>query len=75
VRFQILLAGFKEGSKMSFKRGQTDGALKKPAPNWSNRVADATDSARSLLSHVEGGFDWASYAESNRAYTSGYVRG
>ena len=46
--------------------GATDGALKKAAPNWSNRVQDATDPARSLLSHVEGGYDWSSGARQAR---------
>jgi hypothetical protein len=54
--------------------GATDGALKKPAPNWSNRVADDTDSARGQLSHVEGGYDWSPSAPDTREYTKGYVR-
>jgi hypothetical protein len=54
--------------------GATDGALKKPAPNWGNRVDDDTDSARALLSDVEGGFDWDSTHPGNRRYTRGYVR-
>lgn len=55
--------------------GATDGALKKPAPNYSNRIQDATDSARRALSHTEGGFDWDSVqGVSDRSYTEGYVR-
>ena len=54
--------------------GATDGALKKPAPNWSHRICDETDSARELLSDVEGGFDWDAYAQSGRRYVRGYVR-
>lgn len=55
--------------------GASDGALKKPAPNWSNRVADVTDSARTLLSHVEGGYDWSESAQDPGRYVRGYVRG
>ena len=55
--------------------GATDGALKKAAPNWSNRVADATDSARGLLSHVEGGYDWSAGDSEPARYVNGYVRG
>ena len=55
--------------------GATDGAVKKTAPNWSNRVADATDSARSVLSHTEGGFDWSPSDGPKQAYVHGYVRG
>lgn len=54
--------------------GATDGALKKTAPNWSNRVNDDTDAARNLLSHVEGGFDWSPSDPPKREYTQGYVR-
>jgi hypothetical protein len=54
--------------------GATDGALKKAAPNWSNRVHDATDAARHDLSHVEGGYDWSPVDGDKRAYTHGYVR-
>lgn len=54
--------------------GASDGALKKSAPNWSNRVADATDAARGELSHVEGGYDWSPTDPDKRAYTHGYVR-
>lgn len=55
--------------------GASDGAVKKAAPNWSRRVADETDSARSLLSHVEGGFDWSAEDGNKTAYVRGYVRG
>jgi hypothetical protein len=55
--------------------GSSDGALKKSRPNWSNVVADETDSARSLLSHVEGGYDWSPSDPSGAEYTRGYVRG
>ncbi len=58
--------------------GATDGAVKKTAPNWSNRVHDDTDSARSLLSKGAGeggGFDWSPYDGDKREYVSGYVRG
>ena len=55
--------------------GATDGAVKKAAPNWSNRVADATDSARHGLSHVEGGFDWSPVDGDKDGYAHGYVRG
>jgi hypothetical protein len=55
--------------------GATDGALKKAAPNWSNRVADDTDSARTLLSHVWGGFDWDAVDHPPSRYVAGYVRG
>lgn len=54
--------------------GATDGALKKPAPNWSNRVYDETESARHELSNVEGGFDWSALPPNNRGYVRGYVR-
>lgn len=54
--------------------GASDGALKKHRPDWSNRVNDASDSARDLLGSVEGHFDYDSYDPSKRAYTSGYVR-
>ncbi len=54
--------------------GATDGAVKKTAPNWSHRVADATDAARGVLSHVEGGFDWSPTDGDKYAYTHGYVR-
>ena len=55
--------------------GASDGAVKKAAPNWSNRVADATDSARASLSHVEGGYDWSAQDGDKNAYVRGYVRG
>jgi len=55
--------------------GASDGAIKKAAPNWSNRIQDATDEARSTLSHVEGGFDWSSGDGPKRSYVHGYVRG
>jgi hypothetical protein len=55
--------------------GATDGALKKSRPDTSNRVADATESARGLLSHVEGGYDWSPTDPSHAAYARGYVRG
>jgi hypothetical protein len=55
--------------------GATDGALKKSRPDWSNRTDDATNPARGLLSHVEGGYDWADYDPDKRDYTHGYVRG
>jgi len=55
--------------------GSSDGALKKPAPNWSNRVCDPTDSARTLLSAVEGGYGWSPIDPSDHAYCRGYVRG
>lgn len=54
--------------------GATDGAIKKAAPNWSNRVNDVTDSARQSLSHVEGGYDWNDYDGPKRSYVEGYVR-
>lgn len=54
--------------------GATDGALKKPAPNWSQRICDETDSAREDLSRVWGGYDWSSARPDNRGYTKGYVR-
>lgn len=55
--------------------GGSDGAVKKAAPNWSRRVADETDPARSVLSHVEGGYDWSSEDGNKSAYVHGYVRG
>lgn len=55
--------------------GATDGAVKKGAPNWSNRVADETDAARRVLSHVEGGYDWEEGGGLQHSYTKGYVRG
>lgn len=55
--------------------GASDGAIKKSAPNWSNRVADVTDEARGALSHVEGGYDWSPNDGPKRAYVHGYVRG
>jgi hypothetical protein len=55
--------------------GASDGGVKKSAPNWSNRIQDATDSARGVLSHVEGGFDWSPTDGDKDAYTHGYVRG
>jgi hypothetical protein len=55
--------------------GSSDGAVKKAAPNWSNRIADVTDEARSLLSHVEGGYDWSASEGDGRTYVHGYVRG
>ena len=57
--------------------GSSDGALKKPAPNWSNRIHDATDSARAELSSGAGpggGFDWGHEGD-KRGYCRGYVRG
>ena len=57
--------------------GATDGALKKAAPNWGNRVADQTDAARDLLADGEGGFDWSPSTgglRDQRQYTEGYVR-
>lgn len=54
--------------------GATDGALKKGRPDTSNQVADATNGARGLLSHVEGGFDWSESQGEQRTYTDGYVR-
>lgn len=55
--------------------GASDGAIKKAAPNWSNRVADVTDSARHSLSSVEGGFDWSPQDGDKVGYVHGYVRG
>lgn len=55
--------------------GATDGAVKKSRPDWSNKVNDATDAARSVLSHVEGGYDWSPEDGPKRTYVSGYVRG
>ena len=55
--------------------GATDGALKKGRPDTSNQIADATNSARRLLSHVEGGYDWSDIDPSKYEYTRGYVRG
>ena len=55
--------------------GATDGAVKKSRPDWSNRVADATDDARSVLSHVEGGYDWSATDGDKRAYAHGFVKG
>jgi len=55
--------------------GATDGALKKPAPNWANRVDDVTDSARQFLNSEDGGYDWSAVDPSTRAYCRGYVRG
>ena len=55
--------------------GASDGAVKKTAPNWSNRVADVTDDARALLSHVEGGYDWSANDGDKNTYVRGYVRG
>ena len=54
--------------------GATDGAIKKTAPNWSNRVFDATDDARHALSHVEGGFDWSPADGPKADYVRGRVR-
>lgn len=55
--------------------GSTDGALKKSRPDTSNKMQDATDSARSLLSHVEGGYDWSPTNMPNSEYLRGYVKG
>lgn len=55
--------------------GATDGAVKKSRPDWSNKIADVTDSARSLLSNVEGGYDWSPVDGPKTAYAKGYVRG
>jgi hypothetical protein len=55
--------------------GATDGAVKKSRPDWSNRQHDATDDARGLLSHVEGGYDWSPHDGDKRAYVRGRVRG
>lgn len=55
--------------------GATDGAVKKSRPDWSNQIADPTNSARSLLSHVEGGYDWSPVDGPKAAYAKGYVRG
>jgi hypothetical protein len=54
--------------------GATDGAVKKSAPNWSQRICDETDSAREGLSHVEGGYDWSPNDGPKRSYVRGYVR-
>jgi hypothetical protein len=55
--------------------GATDGALKKGRPDTSNMIADETNSARSLLSHVEGGYDWSEANQEPARYARGYVRG
>jgi hypothetical protein len=55
--------------------GATDGALKKGRPDTSNQIQDPSNSARRLLSHVEGGYDWSEFDSSNRDYTRGYVKG
>ena len=55
--------------------GASDGAVKKSRPNWSNPVADVTENARSLLSHVEGGYDWSAQDGDKNTYVRGYVRG
>jgi hypothetical protein len=54
--------------------GASDGAVKKSRPNWSNPVADATDSARESLSHVEGGYNWSAQDGDKSGYVHGYVR-
>lgn len=55
--------------------GATDGAVKKSRPDTSGIVCDATDEARGLLSHVEGGYDWSPSDGPKRTYVHGYVRG
>lgn len=56
--------------------GATDGALKKSRPDWSNPDhCDETASARALLSHVQGGYDWSPTDPSNAQYTRGVVKG
>jgi hypothetical protein len=55
--------------------GASDGAVKKSRPNWSNIVADDTNEARALLSHVEGGYDWSAQDGDKNAYVRGRVRG
>lgn len=55
--------------------GATDGALKKGRPDTSNIVADSSTAARSLLSHVQGGYDWSDTQGDQHTYASGYVRG
>ena len=55
--------------------GATDGAVKKALPDTSNRIADVTDDARGLLSHVEGGYDWSASDGAKSTYVRGYVRG
>jgi hypothetical protein len=55
--------------------GATDGALKKGRPDTSNITDDPTNEARSLLSHVEGGFDWSESQGDQHSYAAGYVRG
>ena len=54
--------------------GASDGAVKKARPDTSNIQMDATNAARSVLSHVEGGFDWSPVDGDKRAFTHGYVR-
>jgi hypothetical protein len=54
--------------------GATDGALKKHRPDTSNRVNDASDSARELLGQAVNRYDYSPIDASKRAYTSGYVR-
>lgn len=54
--------------------GATDGALKKPAPNWSNRVCDVTDAARRYLSDGVNDFDWSPAPAPEASYVTGYVR-
>jgi hypothetical protein len=55
--------------------GASDGAVKKSAPNWSNRVFDETDPARSTLVGGVNRFDWSSAEPDTAGYVHGYVRG
>jgi hypothetical protein len=55
--------------------GASDGAIKRARPDTSNIIADSTNAARRLLSHVEGGYDWSSVEADKCDYCSGYVRG
>jgi hypothetical protein len=55
--------------------GATDGAIKKRRPDTSNKIADATDSARNLLGSRVNSFDYTEGNANPSEYASGYVRG
>ena len=55
--------------------GATDGGIKKSRPDTSQHVHDATDSARTTWSHMQGGMDWSPEDGNKGAVARGVVRG
>ena len=54
--------------------GATDGGVRKARPDTSNQMADATNGARRVWSHIEGGVNWNPEDGDKQGAVSGLVR-